>query len=342
MCVCVCVCACVCVCEYVPISLFADQQKFQGSYYVLEVGNFDRSSRVQVSPPLEVSPPPGDPMHPGYYMLDIRNFEKGEEPETLGWTGGMLQRYENVTVGSNSPEGVVTQSPSPTKSQSTPTPPTQSQSTPTPPTQSQSSPTPPSQSPTPTSHSEPLPVEQRPSTRPTHQGSTPRLYENIQPLAVEEPPPLPKKTRSRSALEATPINSTSSPPTNTVTASPSHAVSDKDKRSSLRRRDMVYEAIDIGRGRLKSSDSSPTTSPVPVPEPVSDSPPTDSGSTSLASISTSQDPFAGLVISSSIAMDGSVPPTELVGGSHGNNVFRNRTETVWDNDRVEMEWNQVQ
>ena len=158
-------------------------------------------------------------------------------------------------------------------------------------------------------------VPQKPTSTDTHRESARPMYENILLFSEELPPPVPKKVRSKTAPETT------------------KTVSNDEKRSSLRHRKMVYEPINIGKKSTNSSsNSSPTNCTSPVPEPESDRASTKSDSASLKRISTSSDPFAGLVMSASTV--GSSPPTD-------GEKFRNRTETVWDNERVEMEWSQV-
>lgn len=284
----------------------ADGTKFQGSYYVLEVGNFDESARIQISPPHEEPTrdppqPTRDPLpttdktlQPDYYMLDISNFEAGE-------LAAMTETQTANGLEKNQVDGVV------------------------------------------------------------HRESAPPTYENIKALTEQQPPPLPKKMRSRSALEATKI------------------VSDKEKNASLRRRDMTYETVTIDGGQAHLSSNSPKcASPIPVPESnqiqaqpdsipklhqiqtepgfipeqsqaepdsilktdqlqpeESDQTQTYPDSNSWKRISTSSDPFAGLVISSSADPGSLSPPTGVT------NDFRGRTETIWDNERVEMEWSQV-
>ncbi len=236
---------------------------------MLEVGNFDRSSRVQVSPPVEV---PTDPLQPGYYMLDIHNFSKTEQPLRSESRTDSPQQYENITNFTRADENA---------------------------------------SPQPTVDS----VPQKPTSTDTHRESARPMYENILLFSEELPPPVPKKVRSKTAPETT------------------KTVSNDEKRSSLRHRKMVYEPINIGKKSTNSSsNSSPTNCTSPVPEPESDRASTKSDSASLKRISTSSDPFAGLVMSASTV--GSSPPTD-------GEKFRNRTETVWDNERVEMEWSQV-
>ena len=78
------------------------KQQFQGSYYVLEVGNFD-----PIGEPPVVSPPTsGDDvttptqLQPGYYMLDLQNFEEDERESTKVAAepkySSVNVRYENV------------------------------------------------------------------------------------------------------------------------------------------------------------------------------------------------------------------------------------------------------
>ena len=88
-----------------------NKPQFQGSYYVLEVGNFD-----PIGEPPVVSPPTsGDDvatptqLQPGYYMLDLQNFDpedgRNEESAMVAAEPKYSNvRYENVTpasVGSN-------------------------------------------------------------------------------------------------------------------------------------------------------------------------------------------------------------------------------------------------
>ncbi len=210
-------------------------------------------------------------MDPGYYMLDIHNFGKTEQPSRAESRTVSPQQYENF------PRADENVSPQPTVDSAPQSP-------------------------------------QKPTSTDAHRDLAPPMYENILLLSDELPPPVPKKVRSKTAPETT------------------KTISDEQKRSSLRHRKMVYEPVNIGTKSGSSNNSSPTNCTSPVPEPELDRISIEPDSASLKRISTSSDPFAGLVMSAST--EGSLPPTD------GEN-FRNRTETVWDNERVEMEWSQV-
>ncbi len=95
--------------RYIDFHTHIDKNKpqFQGSYYVLEVGNFD-----PIGEPPVVSPPTsGDDvttptqLQPGYYMLDLQNFDQEDEkPEesTMAVSEPRYSsvRYENITPSS--------------------------------------------------------------------------------------------------------------------------------------------------------------------------------------------------------------------------------------------------
>ncbi len=266
------------------------------------MGNFDRNSRVPVSPPpedrpsTEDRPPTDETMQSGYYMLDILNFDKLEAPaKPVEPHSNTPQQYENIAnfqrAGQTTPPLI----------------------------------TPPK------SMSDSLPRKQISSPKPGE--SSQSNYENIlPPQSEEQPPPVPKKVRSKSSLEATKTSSENEKRSKSLLEA-TKAASENEKRSSLRRRDIVYEAITIG---AKSS-TSPTNEASPIPASESDQQTlAEPDSATLKRISTSSDPFAGLVISASTAAEDSSPPMET-----SEKDFRNRTETVWDNERVELEWSQV-
>ena len=338
---------------------------FLGSYYVLEVGNFDKTSRVHVTPPREDLSSTeqasvvrdGESLQPGYYMLDVHNFDKGEPLKNNDGSQGTLSRpgpYENVPVASNdlrpydSPKNVamhlnehsVTIQPSePTTGRISPLAARAQVGTVEPNTRVERVQSPPGQ-------------KSEPAYGNVNRGSVPPAYENIFVLSGEESesaPPLPQKKRVKTPSESS-LGRTS--------------VTDEEKRSSLRRRDVVYESISVGGGASRVKQKSPS-KPFSPTEHVHDSNAESKGLSRLSDdensaskelnssevvtlkrISTSSDPFAGLVMSASTQMEESLQAsTELVlendQSDLSNGVYRGRTETVWDNDRVEKEWTQV-
>ena len=136
-----------------------------------------------------------------------------------------------------------------------------------------------------------------------------------------------------------------------------HVSSQSTKKSPSKRREEVYETIKVGG--VNSSKHQPTA--------VSDSAHVnghfDRGSPTYSSpslegtsiIDNSQDnPFAGLVISASRQLEESISspgisPSLLAGvgrgrergAESGGGKFRGRTDTVWDDVRMEKEWTQV-
>ena len=94
---------------YTLTSYTGDKSKpeFQGSYYVLEVGNFD-----PIGEPPVVSPPSSassvtSPTHAqaGYYMLDLQNFDGDGESSKVTTTkrSSSSVRYENITPSTATP-----------------------------------------------------------------------------------------------------------------------------------------------------------------------------------------------------------------------------------------------
>lgn len=343
---------------------------FLGSYYVLEVGNFDKTSRVHVTPPREDLSSTGqvsvvrddESLQPGYYMLDIHNFNKSEQSKNTAredGSQGTLSRpgqYENVPTTSNdlrsydSPRNVamhVNKHPAPSQ----PSEPMTGRVSPLaastqagsvePNTRVEGVQSPPGQ-------------KAEPAYGNVNRGSVPPAYENIFVQSGEEsesPPPLPQKKRTKTPSE---------------TSVGKSSVTDEEKRSSLRRRDVVYEAISVGGGASRVKQKTPSQSFSPTgSEQVHDSNADSKGLSRLSDdensvskelnssevmtlkrISTSNDPFAGLVMSASTQMEESLQASnehvlENDQSDLSNGVYRGRTETVWDNDRVEKEWTQV-
>ena len=134
------------------------------------------------------------------------------------------------------------------------------------------------------------------------------------------------------------------------------------KKSPVRKREEVYEAIKVGGANIsKSQPSSIPHSQVNGTNGRSEGDLVHSkengGSLEGASIidSSSDNPFAGLVLSASRQLEESLPRSaispsplsemmkgrEETGGEWGGGKFRGRTDTVWDDVRMEKEWTQV-
>ena len=134
-----------------------------------------------------------------------------------------------------------------------------------------------------------------------------------------------------------------------------NSAEDKLKRKSLKR-EQIYESVSVGvkslprkksatAGLKSSSDSDLSPQGNPVEEGLNGKSLSQASLESTGIIENRDNPFAGLVISSSRQLDeeGSTlsTPTHQQQQEAGPFPFRNRTETVWDNDRVEREWDQV-
>lgn len=133
------------------------------------------------------------------------------------------------------------------------------------------------------------------------------------------------------------------------------SLSSPSKRTSLRRREDIYESVKVGGA--DSSKSQPSSVPHmnglrEGPErdlAQSSSPETSSTLEGTSIIDNSRDnPFAGLVLSASRQLEESVTQSsglvgdmEREGDTEAGGRFRGRIDTVWDDIRMEKEWTQV-
>jgi hypothetical protein len=138
------------------------------------------------------------------------------------------------------------------------------------------------------------------------------------------------------------------------------------KRSGQRRREEVYEAINVGKAK-SGRKPRPQHTATPQMNGTSESNRTQLQSTSSGESTTSRiidnsqgDPFAGLILSASRQLEDSLPsgtpqlsasPVPVVGGAQAGRGgvvseaaaggFRGRVDTIWDDVRVQKEWTQV-
>lgn len=424
-------CASTCMYMYLCIMIDADfltfilsdknKPQFQGSYYVLEVGNFD-----PIEEPPVVSPPTsGDDvatptqLQPGYYMLDLQNFDEEGKGDEEGAKVTAEPKYSNVRYENVTPAAAVGSevSTSPTNRRS-------------PEYHASSAESATNQAPPTTTG----------SSNDNVQKAT--VYENviISALGVPEPvmstehpynvppptatlnttgagPPRPPRADGR-GFSAGPVedesgytlideankklgvggvivsarlpdcyeqhkfNTNQSDSQGHVTQRPGHVThgqareTSPTKRSGQRRREEVYEAINVG-GANSSKKPRPPHLATPNMNGTSS---TDSNwaqqsssldaTTSLSGETTAShiidnsrgDPFAGLVLSASRQLEESLPPGPpqllsetaspamvvggaaeggVVSGAAGAGGFRGRVDTLWDDVRVQKEWTQV-
>ena len=378
-----------------------NKPQFQGSYYVLEVGNFD-----PIGEPPVVSPPTsGDDvttptqLQPGYYMLDLQNFDPEDERNEEGGNIAAEPKYSNVRYENVTPASVgskITTSPKACLS--------------------------------PEYHAS---AESTTDQAPPTSGSSDNMqkatvYENViisalgvpEPvMSVEHPYNVPPPKASLNAAGAEPprppcadgrgfragpvedesgytlideankklgvggvivsarlpdcyeerkLNTSQSDSQGHVTQGQARETS-PTKRNVQRRREEVYEAINVGRS------SKPRPPPIATPhmngmssvesdrtqQSASLGATSSSGETATSIIDNSRgDPFAGLILSASRQLEESLPPgppqlsataSPVVVGGAGRGVvseaaaggFRGRVDTIWDDVRVQKEWTQV-
>lgn len=365
------------------------QPQFQGSYYVLEVGNFDPvDDATMVSPPASgnsVTTPTELPAD--YYMLDLQNIDnEGESSKVNHRDSNRFSTYENIPPSTGSKVSTPEPHLSPKHHNGTAPPPLSQ----TPPTSGQPgiqgvtvyenviisalgvpepilpvehpySVPPPSAS-IPSAGREPTrppradgrgswvgPVEDESGYTLVDELSRKRLgpggivVNSRLPDCYEE-----RKLRASENSSQLPSNDTPAPIAGHVT---DHVTQSSPKKNNSKRRDEVYEVINVGGAKKPR----PSSVPKVQVNGLNGAPDDRHGNTTVEGtniIDNSRDnPFAGLVMSASRQLEESLPllsssPHSLGEGEQErkgemSDKFRGRVDTVWDDVRMEKEWTKV-